>query len=188
MSNSCCVRLFVQSRVLRGAMRTQEGVRYAQAMAWKVQVLESGDDQAIDAVRELWSAYWGSLGFPPEFQSFAEELRELPGKYSPPAGRLLLVRIDGRPVATAAFRPLSSEACEAKRLYVDPAYRHRGIAAALLTRLVEEARGSGYRTLFGDTMPAMASALVLYRRIGFVESGPYSENPTPGAVYLRLTL
>ena len=163
-------------------------LRYARTMAWTVQVVESGDAQAIDAVRELLRAYWDSLGFSAGFQSFTDELRELPGKYSPPSGRLLLVRIASQAVATAAFRRLSAEACEAKRLYVEPAYRHHGIAAALLTRLVEEARGSGYRTLYGDTLPTMASALSLYRKMGFVETGPYSENPTPGAIYLRLSL
>jgi putative acetyltransferase len=162
--------------------------RYLTVQDWTVQVVDSGDAPAIDAVRELWNDYWHALGFPVEFQSFAEELRELPGEYGPPMGRLLLVRIAGRPAATAAFRRLTTEACEAKRLYVTPAYRQRGIASALLTRLVAEARGSGYRTLYGDTMPAMASALVLYRRMGFVETGPYSKNPTPGAIYLRLNL
>jgi putative acetyltransferase len=155
---------------------------------WTVQLVDSGDAQAIDAVRTLWNDYWHALGFSVEFQSFAEELRELPGGYGPPSGRLLLVRIAGHPAATAGFRRLTTEACEAKRLYVAPAYRQRGIASALLTRLVAEARGSGYRTLYGDTMPAMAAALVLYRRMGFVETGPYSENPTPGAIYLRLSL
>jgi GNAT superfamily N-acetyltransferase len=157
-------------------------------MAWTVQILDGGDAQAIDAVRELWCAYWDSLGFSAAFQSFGDELRELPGKYSPPTGRLLLVRDAGRAVATAALRRLSAEACEAKRLYVDPGYRRRGIAASLLTKLVEEARVSGYRTLYGDTLPAMASALVLYREVGFVETGPYSDDPTPGAIYLRLRL
>jgi len=157
-------------------------------MDWTIQIVESGDALAVDAVRELLSAYWESLGFSDGFQSFADELRELPGKYISPSGRLLLVRVAGQPAATAAFRRLSAEACEAKRLYVAPAYRHRGIAAALLTRLVDEARGSGYRTLYGDTLPAMPSALALYRKMGFVETGPYSENPTPGAIYLRLSL
>ena len=109
-------------------------------------------------------------------------------KHTETLSKWLAHSLRGMPVATAAFRRLSAEACEAKRLYVEPAYRHHGIAAALLTRLVEEARGSGYRTLYGDTFPTMAPALALYRKMGFVETGPYSENPTPGAIYLRLSL
>jgi GNAT superfamily N-acetyltransferase len=157
-------------------------------MNWLVQSVEPSDTDAIDAVRKLWTAYWNALGLPSEFQGFEEELRELPGKYAPPAGRLFLLRIDGQPAATAAFRPLGHDACEAKRLYVDPTYRRRGIAAELLARLTEEARRCGYRSLYADTLPVMNSALDLYRRMGFVEVGPYSEVPTPNAIYLRLDL
>ena len=98
------------------------------------------------------------------------------------------MRIDGQPAGTAAFRPLSQDACEAKRLYVCPAYRRRGISGSLLAKLTEEARRSGYRSLYGDTLATMASALDLYRSIGFMEVGPYWDNPTPGAIYLRLSL
>ena len=157
-------------------------------MNWVVQIVGRSDTDAIDAVRELWTAYWKALGLPFEFQGFEEELRELPGKYSPPAGRLFLLRIDGQPAATAAFRPLGRDACEAKRLYVDPAYRRRGIAAELLARLTGEARRCGYRSLYADTLPVMDTALDLYRRMGFVEVGPYSEFSTPNAIYLRLDL
>ena len=150
--------------------------------------MEPGNDQALDAVRELWTAYWHSIGLPLEFQGFAQELRTLPGKYGPPAGRLFLVRLEGNPAATAAFRPFGGDACEAKRLFVLPEYRRRGIAAALLAKLVQEARLCGYRTLYGDTLPAMAQALDLYRAMGFVEVGRYSDDPTPDAIYLRLSL
>jgi putative acetyltransferase len=54
--------------------------------------------------------------------------------------------------------------------------------------LTEEARRCGYRNLYGDTLETMAPALDLYRRMGFVEVGPYSDNPTPGAIYLCLSL
>jgi GNAT superfamily N-acetyltransferase len=160
-------------------------------MSLAVETVERGDAQSIDAVRELWTAYWHSLGLPSDFQGFAQELRELPGKYSPPSGRLFLARVDGQPAATAAFRPLGPlgiDTCEAKRLYVHPSYRRQGIGKALLAKLVEEARRSGYWTLYGDTLPAMTSALDLYREMGFVEVGPYSETPTPNAIYLRLNL
>jgi GNAT superfamily N-acetyltransferase len=153
-------------------------------MAWPVEFVKSARD--ISAVQELWTEYWQSLGFSLDFQNFAEELRTLPGKYAQPAGRLLLVRIEGQEAGTGAFRPLSRDACEAKRLYVRPAHRRRGVAAALLAKLIAEARRSGYRHLFGDTLDA--KALDLYRGMGFVEVSPYSEDPTPGAIYLRLSL
>jgi len=157
-------------------------------MGWSIDTVESTSPTDITAVQELWTEYWRSLGLAPDFQDFANELRTLPGKYSPPAGRLLLLRIDGQPAGTAAFRPVGEGACEAKRLYVSPAFRRRGAAGALLTRLTEEARLSGYRDLYGDTLTSMAPALDFHRSRGFVEVGPYSDDPTPGAIYLRLRL
>ena len=153
-----------------------------------VVIVEAAAGPDVAAVRELWSEYWQSMGLSPDFQGFADELRGLPGKYASPAGRLLLARLDGRPAATAAFRPLRDAACEAKRLYVRPAFRRRGLAVSLLARLTGEARRAGYRELYGDTLVTMASALDLYRRLGFEEIGPYSDHPTPGAVYLHLSL
>ncbi len=146
----------------------------------------SGEE--MDAIRNLWREYWDSLGLPPEFQNFAEEFRELPGKYAPPEGRLLLALIDGKPAGTAALRPVSTCSCEAKRLYVRPQYRGKGIGRSLLLRLVEEARAAGYREMYGDTLKSMTSALQMYSQIGFCEVAPYSSNPTPDAIFLRLSL
>ena len=149
-------------------------------------VLASG--QQIDAIRTLWREYWDSLALPPDFQSFAEEHRTLPGIYAPPAGRLLLALIDGEPAGTAALRPLILDSCEAKRLYVRPCYRGRGLGKALLDRLVSEARAAGYQEMYGDTLKSMTSALQMYTQIGFSEVPPYSPNPMPGAIFLRLAL
>jgi len=142
----------------------------------------------IDVVRALWREYWESLQLPPDFQGFAQELRTLPGRYAPPGGRLLLATVQGKPAATGAFRPLTGLACEAKRLYVRPEFRGQGIGEALVRRIIEEARTAGYREMFADSLPSMSAALRIYRRFGFFEIGPYSPNPTPGAVFLRLDL
>ena len=157
-------------------------------MDWPVQIVESSDASALSGVKELWTEYCQWAGLSPDFQDFAGELRTLPGKYSRPDGGLLLVQIDGKPAGTAAFRPLSKSACEAKRLYVRTAYRRQGMAGALLTKLIEEARRCGYKDLYGDTLPIMNSALVLYREMGFMEVGPYADNPTPDAIYMHLGL
>ena len=157
-------------------------------MSFTIEEVSAGDTEALDAVRRLWRAYWKDFDLSPCFQGFEDELRGLPGKYARPGGRLLLARSGAVAVATIGFRPFNAESCEAKRLYVDPAYRGQGIARALLAKVMDEARASGYRAIIGDTLPAMATALDLYRRIGFVETGPYHPDPTPGAIYLRLEL
>jgi carbonic anhydrase len=131
-------------------------------------------DQDIEAVRDLWTEYWASLGLPPDFQNFAEERLALPGAYAPPQGRLLIALVEGKPAGTAALRPLSGRSCEAKRLYVRPEYRGRGIGRALVDRLINEARLAGYQEMYGDTLKSMRSALQMYsgiRTVGVVLSG-----------------
>jgi len=148
----------------------------------------SASDQDVEAVRDLWTEYWDSLGLPPDFQSFAQERLALPGAYAPPKGRLLIALVQGKLAGTAALRPLRTKSCEAKRLYVRPQYRGKGIGRALIERLINEARLAGYEEMFGDTLKSMESALQMYKRLGFCNVGPYSLNPTPGAVFLKLSL
>ncbi len=142
----------------------------------------------LDLIRGLWREYWNSLAFGPDFQGFAEELRTLPGRYAPPAGRLLLATVQGKVAGTGALRPLAGFACEAKRLYVLPEFRGQGIGEALVRRIIDDARAAGYREMFADSLPSMSTALSIYQRLGFSETWPYSSSPTPGAVFLRLEL
>ena len=110
----------------------------------------SASGPLIASVRGLWIEYWESLGLPPDFQNFAVEMEGLPGAYGPPKGRLLIALIDDRPAGAAALRPLTQLACEAKRLYVRPQFRGKGIAKSLLQRLIQEARDAGYQEMYGD--------------------------------------
>ncbi len=144
--------------------------------------------QDIGTVGDLWSEYWEFAGLSQDFQGFAEELRTLPGRYAEPGGRLLLATVAGSAAGTVAMRPLAGSACEAKRLYVRPEYRGQGVGDALVRRIIKEARASGFREMFADSLPSMSAALRIYRRLGFSETQSYSANPTPGAVFLRLEL
>jgi len=142
----------------------------------------------IEEVRRMFEEYWNSFGFTPCFQDFAGELARLPGDYVPPGGALALATVDGEPAGCAALRRIDGMRCEAKRLYVRPAFRGHGIGRALLDWVIAQARAAGYRELFGDTMPVMDRALAMYDEYGFERTSPYSETPTPGAIYLRLYL
>ena len=142
----------------------------------------------VDDVRRLFHEYWAAFGFSPCFQNFDSELAGLPGAYAPPDGRLALALVDGAPAGCVAFRRFDVTRCEAKRLYVRPGYRGRGVGSALLEWLIGEARLAGYREMVGDTLPVMDSALAIYDRRGFERTGPHAGEAAPGTIYLRLRL
>jgi putative acetyltransferase len=142
----------------------------------------------IEEVRRLFEEYWNSFGFTPCFQNFAGELAALPGDYVAPGGALALARVDGAAAGCVALRRIDEARCEFKRLYVRSAFRGRGVGRVLLDWVIAQAREAGYREMVGDTMPVMEQALAMYDRYGFERTEPYSDKPTPGAVYLRLRL
>jgi putative acetyltransferase len=75
-----------------------------------------------------------------------------------------------------------------KRLYVRGEARGQGVGRALAEAAVDFAKAAGYRTMFLDTLPAMATAQTLYRQLGFREVPPYRYNPVPGTSFMELTL
>lgn len=146
-------------------------------------------------LRELLVEYAQSLGFSLAYQGFAAELAELPGKYAPPTGALLLAWADGAAAGTVALRQLTPQICEMKRLYVRPAYRGRrtgeglSLGRALACAIVAQARELGYQRLRLDTVVGkMDAAMRLYRSLGFVDIPPYYASPVPDTTYLELVL
>jgi len=160
-------------------------IRYSPVVL-QLEPAESADD--IVEVRELLLEYEKALGVDLCFQGFDRELATLPGDYAPPAGRLLLARVDDRVAGCVALRALEPGVCEMKRLFARPEFRGRGVGRALAHAVIAAAREAGYARMRLDTMPSMREAIALYRALGFRETEPYRFNPVPGALYLELDL
>jgi ribosomal protein S18 acetylase RimI-like enzyme len=161
-------------------------------------------------VQSLFREYANSLGIDLSFQDFEAELAGLPGKYAPPAGRLLLAwdsagsvvesgrgRFDapGRKrdfsrtaVGCIALRRIDDSTCEMKRLYVRPQARGTQLGRKLVECICDEARRAGYSRICLDTLPSMVSAQKLYRSLGFEPIEPYVFNPVPGTHFMALDL
>lgn len=72
-----------------------------------------------------------------------------------------------------------------KRLYVEDAFKGKGIGRNLCKALIGKARALGYKTIRLDTLDRLESANLLYEKIGFYEIPAYYENPEPGARYME---
>ncbi len=122
-------------------------------------------------------------------QHYEEEVRDLRVKYGEPEGRLYLALAeDGTPAGCIALHRLDAERCELKRLYVRPAFRGQGLASALVARILDEARQIGYRAMLLDTLPALESAVRMYRGLGFYEIPCYNDSPVEKTYFFRLDL
>ncbi|MEW5925453.1 MAG: GNAT family N-acetyltransferase [Candidatus Zixiibacteriota bacterium] len=153
-----------------------------------INIYESYDNDSLEAAKKLIEEYTEFLGFDLNFQDFAEEMAEFPGKYAPPEGCLLLAKVNGRVAGCIALRKIDNAACEMKRLFVRSEFRGRGVGRMLVEELLTRAREKGYRAMRLDTVPQLDSANALYEKIGFKDIEPYYHNPIPGARFMEITL
>lgn len=72
---------------------------------------------------------------------------------------------------------------EIKRLYVRPAHRGVKLGAAILHRLLTDARTFGYERIQLDTAPFMHAAHNLYEAAGFVDCAPYEGVEAPESLH-----
>jgi len=75
-----------------------------------------------------------------------------------------------------ALKELDTEAGEVKSIRTARAHLGRGVATAILKRIVEVATERGYRRLYLETgsAPAFEPAHALYAKAGFVKCGPFA--------------
>lgn len=153
-----------------------------------MRIVDGNGEEELPEVRRLFEEYAASLEVDLAFQDFERELRELPGEYAPPAGRILLALDDDEPAGCVALRPYEPDVCEMKRLYVRPAFQGTGLGRRLGEAIVEAGRDAGYRLMRLDTLPTMEAARGLYRSFGFEEIEAYRHNPVHGTTFFQLRL
>jgi len=154
-----------------------------------MRIFQANSPGDIEQARTLFKEYQAGLGISLCFQNFDDELKNLPGDYAPPDGRLWLATDEGALAGCIALRKVAEGVCEMKRLFVRPAYRGTGLGRKLVESLIDEARKLGYTKMRLDTLAGrMDKAIALYRSFGFVEIEPYYKTPIAETKFLELEL
>jgi GNAT superfamily N-acetyltransferase len=148
-----------------------------------IQRAETPDD--IDAVRLLirgfvrWTmAEIAETDNPAIFAGLETELAGLPGRYGPPAGCLVLARLDGEPVGCVAFYDHDASTIEVKRMFVLPQARGHGIGGRMVELLLAQARATGVRRVLLSSHHSMHAAHATYRRAGFRDVAVSADFPS----------
>lgn len=99
--------------------------------------------------------------------------------YLPPDGAALLADDDGDPAGMIFLTRLRPDTAQIRRMYVRPAYRRNGLAAALFGHVVDLARTIGYSRLVLESPRSWVGAHAVYTRQGFTPVDAYPESEVP---------
>lgn len=161
-----------QRERLIAAMAEVERLMRAAAVA-----IEPLDPHSAEA-QACMDAYFSELqerfeeGFDP-----ARTVSATPEELLPPAGVLLVARLDGQPIGCGALKVHARRFGEIKRMWVAPDARGLGIAQRLLDALEAQAAGLGLGIVRLDTHRSLTAARALYARNGYKEIARYNDNP-----------
>ena len=95
----------------------------------------------------------------------------------PPAGLFLLASLRGDPIGCVGLRFHGKESADIKRMWVAESARGLGIGRRLLVELERHATDQGARAVRLDTNRALVEAISLYRSAGYLEVGPFNDEP-----------
>jgi GNAT superfamily N-acetyltransferase len=123
-----------------------------------------------------------------EADAFDDEIEGPDSLYDEPGGRILLARIEGTPVGCAMLRPLPDGTCEVRRVFVSAEVRRRGVARAMMVRLMSEARDEGYDRMRLSTGSEFFSAIALYESLGFKHIPRYRETLWDDVAFMEADL
>jgi putative acetyltransferase len=108
-----------------------------------------------------------------------------------PAVTFFSFRDEGELLGVGALKQLAGDHAELKSMHTAEAARGRGVARALVDRLIAVARDRGVRRLSLETgtMDAFAPARSLYASAGFTPCGPFGDyNPSRNSTFMTLLL
>jgi GNAT superfamily N-acetyltransferase len=151
-------------------------------------VREVHEPEDVDAVRRLVLAHAEARAATPGVEYMRADALGLPGPYVPPRGGLWVATSDDTGIGCVALRPLDADAAEVKRMFVDAAWRGRGVGRALLDALIAGARARNYTTLRLGTLRDMTAAQALYHSLGFTPIARYRPDELIETTFYELPL
>jgi putative acetyltransferase len=161
--------------------------------AYSFELVSAASHPLLPALRELLLEYQRFLGVDLCFQSFEQELSQLPGEYAPPLGRAYVVTdTQGNAVGCMALRKIDAPGYanpfEIKRVYLRASHQGQGLGRRMTQRIVDDARNLGASHLLLDTLPQLKTSHALYESMGWKDIAAYNDNPVASVRFMALDL
>ena len=125
------------------------------------------------AIRALVFSVLESYGLKPSPHDTDADLEDLQQHYFSCGGDFVVLRDGGRVIGTVALANQGAGNCELRKMYLDPAYRGRGLGKQLMEHALQRAKELGFGRMTLETATVLKEAVKLYEQFGF---RPYQPN------------
>lgn len=87
----------------------------------------------------------------------------------------IVAYIDGTPAACGAFKELTDDTVEIKRMFTNPEFRKRGLGSSIVKELENWAKDLGYKRAVLETSKDLINAISVYEKSGFQRIPNYGQ-------------
>lgn len=87
----------------------------------------------------------------------------------------IVAYIDEVPAACGAFKELSEDTVEIKRMFTNPEFRKRGLGSSIVRELENWAKELGYKKAVLETSKDLTNAISVYEKSGFQRIPNYGQ-------------
>ena len=133
-----------------------------------IRVIARPDNVAISQVIRTVMPEFNAVG--PGYAINDPEVDDMYSAYQGPRARYFVVEKAGTVLGGGGFAALKGAlpgVCEVQKMYLYPAARGHGVGNLLLTKILKEAKASGFTFCYLETLASMTSAVALYLKAGF---------------------
>ena len=125
-------------------------------------VWTDGSDPVFERFYRITEAYYSAV-------VGGEENRKgfIPYNLSSAVEDVLIVYCGDTPVACSGLKKYAADTAEVKRVWVEPAFRRKHLAARMMCALEGKAREAGYHRMILQTREIMKDAVSLYTGLGY---------------------
>jgi putative acetyltransferase len=135
--------------------------------------LRRADNKDCEDIARLVYGVLKEYGLKPDPACTDADIKDIESSYFDRGGTFFVLEAeDGSIIGAYGLYQIDEQTCELRKMYLDKAYRGKGLGKFLLEDALSRARQLGFESMFLETASVLKEAIALYRSYGFTEYNP----------------
>ncbi len=150
--------------------------------------MRMAENKDSEVIRQHIFKILDEYGLPQDEDGIDGDLRDIETNYLDAGGVFWVIENENQAIiATSAMYPnLPANEVELRKMYINSAYRGKGLGKFLLQKSIDWANRNSYQSIVLDTAAVLHEAIALYKKYDFIEQVNTSDLPRCDSVFKKI--